>query len=998
SNLSFRKANNDPLTSFFVKSGLFGGQLNIDDVYVDASGKNTSYPPDVDIFQGCEWNEPRYDYVSLWSKTFDGTDLANGSLDQQDGWEATSGAVIADDPSKSGNKLMEITGASTQAVLPRTGPIIDYLHRGGVFFRMKRQGTVNAFVGLSDVDRPASWSDYEIQFGTQNDKPNDFVIRDGSEFLSVTDQLHNDTWYCVWLLATPSRDEFNVLISGGQYGNLDSPLQLQAEGKQSFSYRNGGHNHLDSLYIRTGPGTTGSLLIDDIYVNHDDWDDTYYDGDEFQNFANFIRQDCPYVEDNDAEENIPPSAQADEVSLLQNTYRLGIDVLANDTDPNGDILFVDRDLITYPEHGYTRFSQNEIFYHPNTDFVGIDTFIYKVCDSGIPSLCSQAQVTINVNAADEACYRLTRTSLGNGNVPFVRGDKFSPGCANDHFVAGTMIDLRASPNRDWQVDEWQGTINDSSTFEINSVLMPAADHTVSITYTQVDEANNDPIANADSYTINKNDAENYLDVLANDTVYPDEGELLVISSVDETSTNGGTIVNHGNVIVYTPLLNFVGFDSFSYTISDGNGGTASAEVTIEVVSNELDVRYIDVVVSLYRIPNQADKAKYETIMEYFADGIYEMSNGVHKVRTVTFYQNGEAYDWADVRWNEREWPRAYLYGIEASDLYVTMGDIFDFPTPYNALLSEDTLKDTGYVLAHEYGHYYYGIFDEYGVFSGDEPVPNSVMNNQWRAGDGDLNYLNFSIPKNNVIDGRLRKTNQNRFHEASGWETLLRHPSQDPNWFDNYPTRPFYPELAAVAPVGNQDSPIEIDSSRGIEEAQSMLNVVWKVPETGAPSFGNMFSANVRVVSGEVTEYPEPIVITAQVAKEDPITGVQLTATATTPNGSVIPLVLTDDGAAPDDIAGDGFYTGHLPYSQNGYYNVSLTFSNGDNSATYTTVMAEPIRPEDSEETYVPRSDPVGEEFEVSTTALIRVEGVPSPLQIINESPKIYLPFVGTSD
>jgi hypothetical protein len=33
---------------------------------------------------------------------------------------------------------------------------------------------------------------------------------------------------------------------------------------------------------------------------------------------------------------------------------------------------------------------------------------------------------------------------------------------------------------------------------------------------------------------------------------------------------------------YTPQRNYIGSDSFTYTISDGNGGTAKATVTVSV--------------------------------------------------------------------------------------------------------------------------------------------------------------------------------------------------------------------------------------------------------------------------------------------------------------------------------------------------------------------------------------------------------------------------------
>ena len=61
-----------------------------------------------------------------------------------------------------------------------------------------------------------------------------------------------------------------------------------------------------------------------------------------------------------------------------------------------------------------------------------------------------------------------------------------------------------------------------------------------------------------------------------------DGDTLVITSVTAV-TSKGTASYSGSNIIYTPNLNAVGSDSLSYTISDGNGGTASATVSITII-------------------------------------------------------------------------------------------------------------------------------------------------------------------------------------------------------------------------------------------------------------------------------------------------------------------------------------------------------------------------------------------------------------------------------
>ena len=63
----------------------------------------------------------------------------------------------------------------------------------------------------------------------------------------------------------------------------------------------------------------------------------------------------------------------------------------------------------------------------------------------------------------------------------------------------------------------------------------------------------------------------------------DEGNIVSPGGVPVATPSGnGTIYSDGNFIYYTPALNYVGTDNFSYTISDGHGGTAMANVAITV--------------------------------------------------------------------------------------------------------------------------------------------------------------------------------------------------------------------------------------------------------------------------------------------------------------------------------------------------------------------------------------------------------------------------------
>jgi len=64
-----------------------------------------------------------------------------------------------------------------------------------------------------------------------------------------------------------------------------------------------------------------------------------------------------------------------------------------------------------------------------------------------------------------------------------------------------------------------------------------------------------------------------------------DGDALSVSTVQNPSAQGGTVSTDGTNVSYTALGSFTGSDTFTYTVSDGNGGFATATITANVVSN-----------------------------------------------------------------------------------------------------------------------------------------------------------------------------------------------------------------------------------------------------------------------------------------------------------------------------------------------------------------------------------------------------------------------------
>ncbi|MDJ0691115.1 MAG: SdrD B-like domain-containing protein [Xenococcaceae cyanobacterium MO_188.B32] len=107
--------------------------------------------------------------------------------------------------------------------------------------------------------------------------------------------------------------------------------------------------------------------------------------------------------------------------------------------------------------------------------------------------------------------------------------------------------------------------------------------TATVTIT-INGVNTVPTANNDSFTTSQGTA---IDLTAsaltgNDTDPNGDALSIDASTFTGTTANGGTVSLVNGVLTYTPNANFLGTDTFNYTINDGNGGQSTAEITITV--------------------------------------------------------------------------------------------------------------------------------------------------------------------------------------------------------------------------------------------------------------------------------------------------------------------------------------------------------------------------------------------------------------------------------
>ncbi len=117
--------------------------------------------------------------------------------------------------------------------------------------------------------------------------------------------------------------------------------------------------------------------------------------------------------------------------------------------------------------------------------------------------------------------------------------------------------------------------DDSLTYAIETAGGEIATGAVELTVMPV---NDPPEAVRDSASVSEDD-EVAIDVLRNDRD-PDDDSLTVVAVED--GENGSVAIGPAGGVVYTPEADFSGRDSFTYTLGDGNGGTATGTVNVLV--------------------------------------------------------------------------------------------------------------------------------------------------------------------------------------------------------------------------------------------------------------------------------------------------------------------------------------------------------------------------------------------------------------------------------
>lgn len=275
--------------------------------------------------------------------------------------------------------------------------------------------------------------------------------------------------------------------------------------------------------------------------------------------------------------NLPPVAVDDERSNEQGDP-LRIDVLQNDSDPDGDELMIVS--LTQPDNGTATIANDRVIYRPEASFAGENSFQYTIADSSNAQATATVTITVvSINGAPLAVADSSATSENTAVSIDVLGNDSDPDGDTLTITSVTQPDNGAASIVDGAVlyqpaESFVGT--DTFQYQIADAGGAVASAEISVAVSGV---NVDPQAVDDAMVTTENTVVS-IDVLLNDS--DADGDALEIIAV--TAAENGTTSFSGSLVSYTPLEGFSGTDSFQYTITDGNEGSATANVSVDIGS------------------------------------------------------------------------------------------------------------------------------------------------------------------------------------------------------------------------------------------------------------------------------------------------------------------------------------------------------------------------------------------------------------------------------
>jgi hypothetical protein len=279
--------------------------------------------------------------------------------------------------------------------------------------------------------------------------------------------------------------------------------------------------------------------------------------------------------------NRAPTATVQSVTIAEDTAK-GITLAGSDVDGN-PLTYI----VANPAHGTLNGTGAAQTYAPAANYVGADSFTFKVNDGTTDSTAATVSITVTpVNDAPTAIAQSATVTEDVAKAITLTGSDIEDEALTYTVVArpahGTLSG--SAPNLTYApAANYVGT--DSFTFKVNDGTTDSTAATVSIAVTP---ANDGPVARTDGFTVNATSTST-LAVLANDYSAPvvsgadsEPTDPITIASVGTATRGRVSIAAGGQAVIYDPTGCGTGGDSFTYTIVDGGGLTATATAFVTI--------------------------------------------------------------------------------------------------------------------------------------------------------------------------------------------------------------------------------------------------------------------------------------------------------------------------------------------------------------------------------------------------------------------------------
>ena len=280
-----------------------------------------------------------------------------------------------------------------------------------------------------------------------------------------------------------------------------------------------------------------------------------------------------------------------DVATTEEDTEVVIDVQLNDSDTEDATLTTT--IITNATNGTTNIlATDSINYLPTTQFNGMDTIIYQICDNESPTLCDTAMIVITINAVNDKPVATNDPVTINEDESVVVDVQANDVDVEDSTLVTTIIDnVNNGSANVISADSigYNPTANytgmDTLTYQICDNESPTLCDTAIVIFTIV-PVNDAPVAINDVGTTEE-DTDIIIAVQLNDS---DAEDSTLTTTIITDAINGTTAILANDSINYAPDAQFNGMDTIIYSICDNESpalcDTAMIVITINAVNDK----------------------------------------------------------------------------------------------------------------------------------------------------------------------------------------------------------------------------------------------------------------------------------------------------------------------------------------------------------------------------------------------------------------------------